>query len=134
MVELTIDPRSDRIVTTGEKPGVVSMEALHADPGAGNPTRWSRPAMTSGNGGIALGGVAGMGLGDGLGGQFAFGPIDAALGLESPDGRGQSGPDQPITCRHRPAVREQGAVANDDWFAVLIAHDHLEVGHRDAPK
>ena len=120
------DPSAHGVVPTGQEPGVVRVEALHADPGAAHPSARGGAGVVRGHGGIALGGVAGVSVRHGFGGHLGLGPADTAGGLQPADHGGRVGTDQPVARRHRGAVVQQGSVADDHGRPGTIAHDHLE--------
>ena len=83
--------------------------------------------MVGGEGGVPLGGVAGVGGGQLVGVDLGLGPVDAAGGLEPRQPGALGLADQPVAGRHRRAVVEQRRVAEDDGRAVGVADDDLEV-------
>src|SRR5690606_25282441 len=77
-----VDPPAHRVVAAGEEPGVVRVQALHALAGAPHPARRAWAGVARGEGGVALGGVAGVGGRQLVGVDRGLGGGDPAVALE----------------------------------------------------
>lgn len=115
-------PTANGIVASGQEPGVVGVETLHANPGAAdsaigagaNVVRWHVtisqcriPLMRS----LQFGGVDRRG-----------GPANPTLGFETPYGDTLLGANQPEAGGHRSSIGEERGVANDEGLPVMSAH------------
>ena len=122
--QLIGDPATDGIVTAGEMPGVVGVQALDALARPADPARWRRPARCDVL--VALGGVPPVGVGQGHGIHFRLGSPHATGGLQTAHGLHLAPPDQPVPRRHGRAVIEAWCVADDDRRTCFVPDHDLE--------
>jgi hypothetical protein len=121
-----MDPSSDRVVASCEKPGVVGMQAFHADAGAADPAGRDGSGRLAWKLCIALVSVAVMGNSDDVEAEFLLCPVDTAASFKTAYGHDDLGTNEPVARRHRPAIVEKGSISNYDGRAVSIADDDLE--------
>ena len=81
--------------------------------------------MTGRHRGVAFGAVPFMGSRQLVGIDLHLGAAYASPGFEAVHITPGRCADEPETGRHRPAVVEQGSVAEHHRIAAFIAHDHL---------
>ncbi len=124
-----IDPAPDWVIATGQVPGVMGVQALHPPAGAPHPSRraGTGPRRRAGRR------RARPGTGDGRRPARRDPTAASAWRTPPPDSsrstaRRRLAGHQPVPGRHRRAVVEKGAVADDDRVAVGVPHDHLEPG------
>jgi hypothetical protein len=123
---LLVDPSADRVVAPCEKPGIVGMQAFHADASAPDPASRNGSGRVVGKLCIALVSVTVMGDCDDVEAEFLFRLVDTATSLKTAYGHNDLGTNEPVARRHRPAVVEQGRISNYDGCAVSIADYDLE--------
>jgi hypothetical protein len=119
-------PSTHWVVTAGEEPGVVGVQAFHANAGAADSPRGSGPVVVRVKGQIALTCVVLMDRGKDVGAQFGLDPVDGSGGLETPDGDALGSAHQPVASGHRRPVVEQWCIEDHDRLVVIVAYDHLE--------
>ena len=123
-LELLGDPAPDRVVTAGEVPGVVGVQALDALARSADPARRLRPARCGLP--VALGGVAPVRVGEGHGIHFRLGSSHATGGFQAAHGLHLAAADQPVERRHGRAVIEMWCVADDDRRPGFVADHDIE--------
>ena len=74
--DAVVDPASDRVVAPGQVPGVVGVQALDAGPGPPDAAGRARARVAGRQRRVALGRVAAVGRGEGVGVDLALGPVD----------------------------------------------------------
>jgi hypothetical protein len=129
-----MDPATDRIVTSGEKPGVVGVETFHTDARTADATGWYRAGPVFGEFRIALGSVAIVGNGNDIEPEFVLDPVHSTTGLKPADCHHGVGADEPVASGHWSTIVEQRGVSNHDRPAVGVANDDLERALRASPE
>jgi hypothetical protein len=102
------------------------MEAFDAATGTADASRRARTRPVPRDGGVALGGISTMGVGQLGAVDCGFGSADAARRFEAAHRFAFGRSDEPVTRRHWRAVVEERSVADDDRVTVAPPHDDVE--------
>ena len=102
------------------------MEALDSSTSSTDPTMRTGSDVVGRHFSVALGGVAGVGLGDECRIDLRFGAAHSTTGLEPAHCQDLALADQPVARRHRLSAIQQGRVAEHNGRTSFVTHDDLE--------
>jgi hypothetical protein len=108
----------------------MGVQALHAGARPADAAVWSRASVVWRYLGVALGGVAGMGVGDLRRVDLGLSAPHSAVCLEMTDSENLASADQPVSGGHWLAIIQQGRVAHDDGLARSVSNHDLECSAR----
>lgn len=110
------------------------MKALEAPPGTPYTSRWPRPRVLCGYSGVSLGRITLVSCPKSIGVDLGLGFRNRACRLQPADQQAIALANKPVTGWHWRPVREEWVVSNDARDAMLVAHNHLELGFGHAPE
>ena len=125
-MKLLLDPTAHGVIASGEIPGVMRVETLHALTSTADTPRGARSCVVGGKLSIAFGRVAGVGGGEKVSIDAGFRAPDSGVGFETAHRVTLGPPHKPVPGGHRRAVVEERCIADHDGHAVRVTHDDIE--------